>query len=462
MAAVRSPRARSAFTSSRNHAAIICETRSSRSCKAARSTGTSAHARIVRPAERASRRRCNSRDRPAGGVTDLERALDPLRVVRVDAGRGFGIELAELRMQRRPAFARGPLVDRSAQLRRRLGQVAMPAQRAQVEHRSANEQRNAAAGLDSSMRGQRHRARTARRNSLARLADVDQVMRHALAQLREGLAVPISSPRYTSAESTLTISSGSCREPERPSRVLPVPVGPVEHPAPARGRTHGSPTPQEQLIELRPATGASRSGGRDCTGWRVGRFHLAQQGVHLGQRQPAMRVDRGAAGERAEKLIRGTIEMMRARLHLQISHDGAHDLGHLLPEQQRRHGAQAPAASAPSASSAKPALLPLRAILDAARPARPLSARPRSAPSAVATPGARDPLAPSAFRRARARARRACRRAPGRLGLRQDVDAVELRERDAQRLRAVLTAGCAGGADSRTARTSAQGSRDAS
>ena len=48
---------------------------------------------------------------------------------------------------------------------------------------------------------------------------------------RSGFAVPMSMPRYTWAESTLTISNGKRRASSSASSDLPAPVGPISRSA---------------------------------------------------------------------------------------------------------------------------------------------------------------------------------------------------------------------------------------
>src|SRR5487761_59332 len=86
---------------------------------------------------------------------------------------------------------------------------------------------------------------------------------------RAGLAAPMSRPRYTSAESTLTISTGAASARWMAQSLLPVPVGPVSRYtgscdlafilAIASPRDpHNSPPPQEELVEL--SEGEARPG----------------------------------------------------------------------------------------------------------------------------------------------------------------------------------------------------------
>src|SRR5262249_38269099 len=69
------------------------------------------------------------------------------------------------------------------------------------------------------------------------------------------LAVPMSRPRYTCAESTLTISMGAVSARRSAQSVLPAPVGPVRTqtgsaPGAAGTSANTSAAPQEQLVEL--------------------------------------------------------------------------------------------------------------------------------------------------------------------------------------------------------------------
>src|SRR5262245_51926805 len=70
----------------------------------------------------------------------------------------------------------------------------------------------------------------------------------------DGLALPMSSPRYTCAESTLTISTGAERASASAQSLLPTPVGPASSStgSGATGETAPatSAAAQEQLIEL--------------------------------------------------------------------------------------------------------------------------------------------------------------------------------------------------------------------
>src|SRR5687767_15826350 len=107
----------------------------------------------------------------------------------------------------------------------------------------------------------------------------------------------MSSPRYTCAESTLTISTGNSRASASAKSVFPVPVGPVST-AIGRAPLTSSPAQEHavQLFErhLRPG----RAPMIALVGARRG-FHLPQQRVHFRKREAPMRVDGGTAGDGA-------------------------------------------------------------------------------------------------------------------------------------------------------------------
>ena len=69
----------------------------------------------------------------------------------------------------------------------------------------------------------------------------------------------------------------------------------------------------------------------------IGDFHLPQQGVHLGNGQTPVRVNGRAARQRAQKLIGGTIEVMRIRLEIQVPDHRFDYFGHVFSGNQRRH-----------------------------------------------------------------------------------------------------------------------------
>ena len=129
------------------------------------------------------------RQRPAAEAVHLERALDALAVVGREPRRGRRIDRRELGVQRRPAGARGALVDRGAHFGVGAGQrVEAVEQRLEVEHRAADQERDRAARADRRDRRIGIGDEARRRIALGRIDDVDQVVRHrgALARARLG------------------------------------------------------------------------------------------------------------------------------------------------------------------------------------------------------------------------------------------------------------------------------------
>ena len=70
----------------------------------------------------------------------------------------------------------------------------------------------------------------------------------------------------------------------------------------------------------------------------LGGLHVAQQRVHLGQREAAVGLDRGAAGDVAEQGVRRRLEMMPAALLAQVGEHLAHQRPEVRVREQRRHG----------------------------------------------------------------------------------------------------------------------------
>src|SRR5579862_2285321 len=152
---------------------------------------------------------------------------------------------------------------------------------------------------------------------------------------RDGFAVPMSIPRYTRAESTLTISTGKVSASCKAHSLFPTAVGPASTTtgtAVAR-RACSAPT-QKELIEL-----AEREA---CPGWpavialvgALGGLHLPKQGIHLRQRQSPVRMNRRAAGERAQETVSGFLQMIRPGLELQVPHHRADHFLRMLHGQQ--------------------------------------------------------------------------------------------------------------------------------
>ena len=240
---------------------------------------------------------------------NLERALDSLRIVGVDAGRGSRIHGGEPRVHCRPAQT----------LRVGIECARESARCASRQRRDAADQRRAgtascrppaAAPARASMSAMASRSVAHelprridfRRRRPGRAGDGGTAARVAAS----GLALPMSRPRYTCAESTLTISMGNSRASRSAKSLLPVPVGPVSTAiglawrrasiAAVRGRS--SPA-QEHAVELLQA---DLRPGRPAVIALVGArrlLHLAQQRIHLRQREPPMRVDGRTAGDGA-------------------------------------------------------------------------------------------------------------------------------------------------------------------
>ena len=122
---------------------------------------------------------------------------DAPHVVRVKPGGGLRIDRREARVQRRDSPSRSASassVRRKSSIGRRAGEEAVE-ERLEVERRAADEERPLAARGDvaAGMRGALEPPRD--RQRLPRVEHVDEVMRHALALGRVGLAVPMSMPR---------------------------------------------------------------------------------------------------------------------------------------------------------------------------------------------------------------------------------------------------------------------------
>src|SRR6187431_3517804 len=105
----------------------------------------------------------------------------------------------------------------------------------------------------------------------------------------------MSRPRYTCAESTLTISIGNSRARRIAKPLLPVPVGPVRT---AIGLLRSAST-QKHAIELLQTDIRPRRAPVIALIRARRLLHLPQQRVHLRQRQATMRVDCRTAGDGA-------------------------------------------------------------------------------------------------------------------------------------------------------------------
>jgi hypothetical protein len=127
------------------------------------------------------------------------------------------------------------------------------------------------------------------------------------------LAVPMSMPRYTSAESTLTISNGSSSPGASQDPTCP----------PRSGPSTGRATPRlRSLINARAGT-ADRDRERQPHPGRaavialvgaLGTLHFAQQGVHFREAQIALRAHGRMAGHGGEQVIDRLLDAARVPL----------------------------------------------------------------------------------------------------------------------------------------------------
>ena len=197
--------------------------------------------------------------------------------------------------------------------------------------------------------------------ALAGIADVDQVMGNASRVPRAaGLAVPMSSPRYTCAESTHMISTGACAASRMAQSLLPLPVGPVRISTGSSWRPHRPrrtlAAPQEQLVEL--LQGEARPGGTAVIALvgALGDLHLPQQRIHLaagsGGGWRGWRYGRRACRGSGPQRPRGDARRPRAASSSSSARDDAAESARVLSTPAP--GA-APGACSDSASSSKPA-----------------------------------------------------------------------------------------------------------
>src|SRR6185312_16989377 len=153
-----------------------------------------------------------------------------------------------------------------------------------------------------------------------------------------GLAVPMSMPRYTCAESTLTISPPSVPASAIATALLPAAVGPISS---TTGVTAagGSAAAHEEAVEIAERQPVPRRPAVVALAGALSRLHLAQQRVHLRQRQRAMRAHRGVAGHRREEIVAVLREHgARAELTDVVQH-GARERDRVGIGQQRRNRA---------------------------------------------------------------------------------------------------------------------------
>ena len=135
----------------------------------------------LRDRDPAAARRVQLAQRLAGQSMHFERTLNSLRIVRLDArARHCGSSAASSRMQRRPAALRRFGIDCRTHCRvRRRHLRESAAQRTEIEHRAADQQRQLAARVDVVDRLPRVAHELSGRVRLRRIENVDQVMRIA-------------------------------------------------------------------------------------------------------------------------------------------------------------------------------------------------------------------------------------------------------------------------------------------
>ncbi len=198
--ALRSPRARSAFTSSRKPAASMASNRCAmRWCSQPRSAGSSENSGVSCQAglSALSWRDVETGPGPARHPEHFQRPLDALRIAGRQPGRGRRVDPRQFRMQRRPALARRLRFQFGAHGRVGLGhRVESVEPGLEVQHGAAHQQRELAARIDLAHQPPGVGQELGGAVGLQRIADVDQVVRHAAARsAAEGLAVPMSMPR---------------------------------------------------------------------------------------------------------------------------------------------------------------------------------------------------------------------------------------------------------------------------
>ena len=181
--AARSPRARSAFTSSRNPAASMASKRCAmRWCNQPRSAGSSENNGVSLPGAGccAVLAHVEAGPGPARHPKHFQRPLDALRVAGRQPRRGRGVDPRQFGMQRRPALARRLRFQFGAHgrvgLRHRVESVEPGLE---VQHGAAHQQRELAAGIDLAHQSLGVGQELGGAVGLQRIADVDQVVRHA-------------------------------------------------------------------------------------------------------------------------------------------------------------------------------------------------------------------------------------------------------------------------------------------
>src|SRR2546430_4533221 len=107
----------------------------------------------------------------------------------------------------------------------------------------------------------------------------------------------MSMPRWICAESTLMISTGKWPARVAASALLPLAVGPMRRIAAGSAATH------EEFVEIGEAHLEPGRAAVVALPGALGLLHLAQQGVHLQDRQRPMGAHRAVAGHRPEQFV---------------------------------------------------------------------------------------------------------------------------------------------------------------
>src|SRR5215467_9750640 len=139
-------------------------------------------------------------------------------------------------------------------------------------------------------------------------------------------------PRYTCAESTLTISTGRERATASASGVLPLAVGPMTRIAAGSAATH------EELVEVRKAHLEPGRAAMVALPRALGFLHLAQERVHLRDGQRPVRAYRAVAGHGAEQLIAALGEHAARAVLADVAQQRARQNGRVGFGEHRRDG----------------------------------------------------------------------------------------------------------------------------
>src|SRR5215475_223620 len=158
-----------------------------------------------------------------------------------------------------------------------------------------------------------------------------------------GFAVPMSIPRYTCPESTLTISTGSVSPSAIARRDLPLAVGPrrakaVRVTARAFGRDALAPA-QEQLVEIGERKLVPGRPPMVALPGTLGLFHLAEQRVHLRYGERTVRADGTVAGERGEELVSALGQQLATTVLAEIAQEALREGRDIGAREHRRHSA---------------------------------------------------------------------------------------------------------------------------